>query len=136
MALHPLHTALANLRVRSRWPDQEEFAYQMGLSLGGYRKYETGERIPSQEVMQQIIGKTGISKLAAEALLSMRNEAKAAQVGVSLCQTQAVDCEALAKRVRSEIVYVLKQAGIEVKEGTKGVVEKRIAMILRSVLGV
>jgi len=136
MALHPLHTALAGLRVRSRWPDQEEFAYQVGLSEGGYRKYETGERIPSLAVLKLILEKTGVSKLAADTLIQLRNEAKAQQVGIPSCQTPAVDCDALAKRIRTETVFVLKQAGIEVKEPVRAVMEKRIAMILKSVLGV
>lgn len=135
MPLHPFHTALAGLRARSRWPDQEEFAYQMGLSLGGYRKYETGERLPSLVVLQQILERTGVSQLAADALIQLRNEAKAQQVGIPSCQTQAVDCDALAKRIRTELVFVLKQTGVDVNEATKGVLEKRVAMILKSVLG-
>lgn len=124
--------------MKSRWPDQEDFSRQVGLSLGGYRKYETGERIPSLEVLHQIIERAGIDQKVAAELLNLRNDARAIQVGVvgSICQTQAVDCDALAKRIRSETVFVLKQAGVDVKEPTKGVMEKRIAMILKSVLGV
>lgn len=134
MAANDIHTALINLRARSRWPDMTDFVQQVGLSEGGYRKYENGQRIPSQEVLNQIIEKTGVSKLSAEALMSMRNEAKAQQVGIP-CQTQVVDCDALAKRIKTETVYVLVQSGVEVKENTKVVMEKRIAMILKSVLG-
>lgn len=136
--MHPIHQRLASLRMQSRWPDQEDFANQVGLSLGGYRKYETGERIPSLNVLQQIVAQANLDQKTAAELLNLRNDAKAIQVGLagSVSQTQVVDCEALAKRIRSEVVYVLKQAGVEVKEATKGVMEKRISMILRNVLGV
>jgi transcriptional regulator with XRE-family HTH domain len=135
---HPLHKRIAALREQSRWPDQEDFASQVGLSLGGYRKYETGERIPSLEVLRQIVERAGIDQGTADELLNLRNDAKAGQMGLlgSVSQTQAVDCESLAKRVRAETVYVLKQVGIDVKEPTRRVMEKRISMILKSVLGV
>jgi transcriptional regulator with XRE-family HTH domain len=67
--------------LQSRWPDQEDFARQVGLSLGGYRKYETGERIPSVEVLQRIVERTGVDQKVASELLSQRNDAKALQVG-------------------------------------------------------
>lgn len=138
MAVHLFHLKLAALRQQSRWPDQEDFANQVGLSLGGYRKYETGERIPSLEVMQQIFERANVYPKIAEEVLSLRNDAKALQVGLKphFGQTSAIDSDALAKRIKSEVVFVLKQAGIDMKDGTKGVVEKRIAMILKSVLGV
>jgi transcriptional regulator with XRE-family HTH domain len=135
--IHRFHLELAKLRQASRWPDQEDFSCQVGLSLGGYRKYETGERIPSMAALQQIYQRAKVDPLLAEELLHLRNEAKALQAGLPTnSQTPSVDSDALAKRIRSEVVFVLKQVGIEVKDNTKGVVEKRIAMILKSALGV
>ena len=135
---HPLHKRLVAIREQSRWPDQEDFSRQVGLSVGGYRKYETGTRIPSLEVLQRIIERVGVDQKDATDLLNLRNDAKATQIGIvgSICQTHAADCEALAKRIRTETIYVLKQAGIDVKEPTRAVMEKRVAMILKSVLGV
>lgn len=138
MAVHLFHLKLAALRQQSRWPDQEDFSYQVGLSLGGYRKYETGERIPSLTVLQQIFDRAKVDPTLAAEVLNLRNDAKASQVGLKahFSQTSAVDSSALAKRICSEIAYVLKQSGVDVKPATKGVMEKRIAMILTSALGV
>jgi len=138
VAIHEFHLRLASFRSESRWPDQEDFADHVGLSLGGYRKYETGERIPSLEVLQQIFERTRTNPKTAAEILNLRNDAKAAQVGLKMPfgLTSAVDSNALAKRIRSEIIFVLKQAGIEVRDSTKGVMEKRITMILKSTLGV
>jgi transcriptional regulator with XRE-family HTH domain len=135
---HPLHKRLAALREQSRWSDQDGFAAQVGLSPGGYRKIETGQRIPSLAVLEQIIERASIDQKVAMELIDLWNDAKAKQAGLvgPVCRTQAVDYDALAKRVRSEVVFVLKQAGVDVKEQTKGVLEKRITMILKSVLGV
>lgn len=138
MAIHLFHLKLAAMRQQSRWPDQEDFASRVGLSMGGYRKYETGERIPSLEALQQIFEMANVDPRTADEVLKLRNDAKAAQVGIKspFGLTPAVDSEALSKRIRSEIIFVLKQAGIEVRDTTKGVMEKRIAMILKSTLGV
>lgn len=132
---HPLHARLAELRAASRWPDQEGFALQCGLSPGGYKKIETGERLPSRAVLLRICFNGGFSEAVERELMQLLNEAKAQQVGIPTCRTQAVDCDALAKRIRTELVFVLKQTGIDVNEATKGVLEKRVAMILKSSLG-
>jgi len=138
MAVHLFHLKLATLRQQSRWPDQEDFASRVGLSLGGYRKYETGERIPSLEALQQIFEKANIEPRLADEVLNLRNDAKAAQVGLKphFGQTSTVDSDALAKRIRGEIIFVLKQAGVAVPNASGGVIEKRVSMILKSVLGV
>jgi transcriptional regulator with XRE-family HTH domain len=136
--IHEFHLKLASLRMQSRWPDQEEYSSQVGLSLGGYRKYETGERIPSLEVLQQIFERTNLDPRTASTILNLRNDAKAAQVGLKMPfgLTSAVDSAALSKRIGAEVMFVLKQAGAEVKGSTRGVIEKRVAMILKSALGV
>ena len=136
--IHEFHLKLASWRQRSRWPEQEDFADQTGLSVGGYKKYESGERIPSLEALHQILTRTQADIKTATDLTASRNDAKAAQVGLKMPfgLTPTVDSGALSKRIRSEVIFVLKQAGIEVRDSTKGVMEKRISMILKSTLGV
>lgn len=135
--MHEFHSELAKLRSTSRWPDQEEFSFQVGMSLGGYRKLETGERIPTTETLQKILEKVGVARPAAARLMGLRDDAKASQVGIKrpLGDLQAIDSGGLAKRVASEVVFVLKQSGVVVEANVKGVMERRIVMILKSVLG-
>jgi hypothetical protein len=134
---HPFHKELVKLRERSRWADQESFANQTLLSCKGYVKCENGERLPSREVLDRILSRVGADQATATRLIDLWNDAKAKRLGLvgAASQTPTVDCDALAKRIRSETVFVLKQAGVHVKDPTKSVMEKRIAMILKSVLG-
>ena len=134
--MHPFQAALVKAREMSRYPTQESFALQAGLSVGGYIKYEQGYRIPSVRALGLMIFNCGIDDRTAEKLRSLRDDARSIQAGLGpQCQTQAVDCDALARRIRTETIFVLKQAGCWAgSKATEGVMEKRIAMILKSVL--
>lgn len=137
MAVHMFHLKLASMRQTSRWPDQEEFAYQVGLSYGGYKKYETGERIPSVEVLTQICEKLRPNEDDAEELWRLRDDAKAKQVGISrpFGLGSAVNVDELAGRIQKEATYILKQAGLKVPSPTQKVLAKRILIILKNALG-
>ena len=137
MAVHLFHLKLAGLRQTSRWPDQEEFAYQVGLSYGGYKKYESGERIPSAEVLEKICLTLKLNEADAEELWAQRDDAKAKQVGISrpFGQGTTVDVDELAKRVQKEVTYILKQAGLKVLPPTQKVMQKRVTIILKNALG-
>jgi transcriptional regulator with XRE-family HTH domain len=136
--VHPLQGRMTDLRLNSRWPRLDEFARQIALSRSSYEKYEAGERLPSLKTLHQIAVSLGLSPKVEADLVNLRNDAKADQMGLtgSICQTKAIDCDALTKRIRSEVVFVLKQEGVEIKERACRVLENRITMILKSVLGV
>lgn len=136
--VHKFHTELAKLRASSRWPDMEEFSFQVGMSFGGYRKIETGQRIPPPETLQRILDKVGASPATVAQMTLLRDDAKASQVGIKspLGAPRTIDVEELAKRISGEVVFVLKQSGGLVENSVRRVMEKRIVMILNSVLGV
>lgn len=131
------HRKLTRLRKDSRWPDQDDFSFQVGSSYGGYRKYESGTRIPSPEVLTKICRVLGLSVEKTEEMFRLRDEAKARQVGIStpFDSETTVDPGGLSKRVQKEVSYVLKQAGIKVPATTQRVIEKRILLILKNALG-
>jgi len=137
MAVHLFHLKLTELRQRSRWPDQDDFADAAGLSYGGYKKYENGTRIPSADVLQTICLVLKLNEADAEELWSLRDDAKAKQVGISrpFGLGPSVDSEALAKKIQNEVTYILKQDGLVVPTRLSSVLEKRIGMILKSALG-
>lgn len=131
------HLKLASIRQSSPWPDQEEFSYQVGLSYGGYKKYETGERIPSVEVLSKICSKLRLEEADAEELWNLRDDAKAQQVGISrpFGLGSSVNVEELAKRIQKETSYILKQAGTKLTGRTEETLSKRILIILKNALG-
>lgn len=136
--VHIFHTKLAGMRQNSKWPDQEEFAHQVGLSYGGYVKYENGTRIPSVEALKQICDKAGWSAVEVEVITELRDEAKAKQVGIDrpFGLGPTVDSDAVAKKIQNEVAYILKQDGVVVPNKTQKVIEKRIVLILKNTLGV
>jgi len=84
MASHEFHELLESVRKASRWPELPDFANQVGASLGGYKKYENGTRIPSPEMLEKVIERGQVPEEHAVKLRELRDEAKAAQVGMSL----------------------------------------------------
>jgi len=127
-------------REASRWPEITDFAIQAQVSRGGYRKYESGERLPSVEMLEQIILNTQIPGKVADRLRELRDGERIDQVDLSLgqppppAQTVPTDAARLADRLHSEILYVLKQSGIRPDTRTKQVMKKRIAIILTATL--
>jgi uncharacterized protein (UPF0254 family) len=137
MATLPFHRELVEIRRASRWPDQEEFAYQLGMSVGGYQKYETGGRLPSLSRLREILKLANPTESVATQILDKWNDVKAERVGVMVpfSRTHGVDSSVLAKRISTEVSFVLKQAGQDASSSVKSTIEKRVLMILKSVLG-
>lgn len=132
------HEKLAEIRKSSRWPDQEDFSRQVGLSLGGYKKYERGERLPDGNGLLWICRQARLDERSILELTKLWKKAKARQAGIDelpTSQPSAVDSDAIARRIQNEVSYVLKQARIVVPDNTKRVMENRIAIILKSSLG-
>jgi transcriptional regulator with XRE-family HTH domain len=136
MANPTLHELLRQVRQASHWPEIADFASRVGLSFGGYRKYESGERLPSQEALDVIIRHGLVDADMAHQLTEAWNQAKADQVGVvaRVGEKKSVDHAKLADHIRNEVVYVLKQDGIYPQERTKQVLLNRILILLRSKL--
>ena len=142
MASHEFHELLESVRKASRWPELPDFANQVGASLGGYKKYENGTRIPSPEMLEKVIERGQVPEEHAVKLRELRDEAKAAQVGMSLgagakkmlSQQFNADPDKLTDRLVSEALYVLKQDGVKTTEKNRRVLKKRFAMILKAAL--
>lgn len=136
MAVHEFHRTLRRLRQASQWPEIPSFAYRVGLSHGGYNKYEVGERLPSSEALDQIIRygmfrEDEVKKLRAEWV-----DAKAQQAGIELPSRtkKAADLDGLTSHLHSEVLYILKTAGIVLDEKTKRVLLARMTMLLKATL--
>ena len=140
MAQTEFRELLAAARKASRWPEVPDFVNQVGISSGGYKKYENGSRIPSTEMLEQLIDRAHISDEAATKLRETRDAEKAAQMGLSLdakkmvAQVFNADPEKLTERLVSEALYVLKQDGVKTTEKNKRVLKKRFSMILKNAL--
>lgn len=137
MERHPFHLMLADLRRSSRWPDQDDFSAELGLSLGGYKKWESGHRIPNPEVLRKICEKLKLSEEDAEELWRLRDDAKAKQMGISwpLDQRNDIDTEVVAKRIENEMFFILRRAGIDVPARVTPIIRNRINIILKTALG-
>lgn len=137
MAKHEFHRHLAAFRESSRWPNQDDFARRVGVSPGGYKKYELGERIPDAGILTTICARARADKAVEEELHRLRDEAKAVQAGIqrSFSSGPPVDADKLAAKLQKEALYVLKQAGVKVTDSAAKVMRKRITMILKSALG-
>lgn len=131
------HHMLTALREASRWPEQDCFSAELGLSLSGYKKYEKGTRIPSHDVLRRICQTLKLSEEDAEELWRLRDNAKLKQLGLTERPGRPTlpSPDALAKKIESEVAFILKQAGITVPSRLGPVIHKRIGMILKSVLG-
>jgi transcriptional regulator with XRE-family HTH domain len=137
MAIHLFHRKLAELRRASRWPDQDDFSAELGMSLGGYKKYESGQRVPKPETLQKICMTLKLSEEEAEELWRLRDDVKAKQVGISRSfdQHSDVDPEALAKRIENEVFFILRRAGIDVPTRVSPIICNRVNMIIKNALG-
>lgn len=137
MALHPIHTKLAELRAKSRWPHVNDFSHQLGLKYRVITYYEDGTYLPSVELLQRILLLVGADHKTAAEIKKLRDNAQAIRQGIStsVYPPRAVDFDALAKRIGAEVAFVLKQEGVLIKRSTRSVVEKRALMILKSVIG-
>jgi transcriptional regulator with XRE-family HTH domain len=125
-----LGVMLKRLRKQSLWPDVASFADQVGMSLGGYKKYEDGDRLPSYEKLQQIFNRARYREEERAELTRLWNQAKGDQVGVSIVERPKVGAAKLTARIVSETVYILKQAGIKLDPKTERVIFSRVQMIL------
>lgn len=140
MASHEFHGLLETVRKMSRWPELPDFAHQVEISLGGYKKYENGTRIPSPKMLERIIERGQVVPSHANKLRELRDDAKVSQVGMSLearkiaGQSFNADPDKLTERLVSEAIYVLKQSGVKPTEKTQRVLKKRFAMILKAAL--
>jgi transcriptional regulator with XRE-family HTH domain len=131
---------LRSTRESSRWPELPDFAEHAKVSMGGYRKYENGERIPSPQMLEQIIANNQVSLGVADRLRAMRDDLQINKMQLSMGQPPSAlpatpaDVDKLARRIHSEVLYVLKQAGIQPNQKTQRVLKKRISLILNAVL--
>jgi transcriptional regulator with XRE-family HTH domain len=134
MPSQEFNNLLREVRISSRWPEIPDFANRVGISFGGYRKYESGERLPSWEALNRIITNGLIEEATAAELRNLWTQAKAYQAGLegSVVEKKSVDADKLAAHIQSEVVYVLKQDGIHPLERTKKVLLNRIQLLLRS----
>ena len=136
MPSQEFHSLLQSLRRSSRWPESPDFASRVGISFGGYRKYESGERLPSQEALDRILSYALVDESVAAELRSSWVEAKARQAGISPSAQEkvSVDVAKLAEHLKNEVLYVLKQDGIHPQERTRLVLLNRILILLKSKL--
>lgn len=125
---------LTRLRQESRWPDIESFSIQVGLSVSGYSKCEMGHRIMSRKHLLRACELLRLNKEDADELLSLRDDQKAEQVGITrvIKKGGLEDPEATANLIQKEVSYVLKQAGIRVPASSEKVIKKRVALILKN----
>lgn len=126
--------ALKSARINSRWPEQEDFAFHTNVSLGGIKKYERGDRLPSVSMLKQISRLAKLSEEVEDNLLRLRNVAKALQAGVDLLDKVEVDVEPLAKKLVNEAAFILRKHGHKIPSRTESVMKNRFLLILKATL--
>ena len=129
----PFHKFLESVRSTSTWPTIADFARQVGLSHSGFKKYERGDRLPSKEALEKIIHRGMLGEPTAQMLYKLWNQTRAEQVGVVVEEPVGTNSDTFAARVHSEVLYVLKQEGIQIKHKTTQVLAARIRMITSAV---
>ena len=131
MSREELRQKLKAVRQKSLWPTTESFAFQVGLSPGGYRKLEEGTRLPSSETLTNIMERARFTPEERTELWRLWNQAKGDEVGVVVADPKPpIDRARMASRLLSEVVYVLRQEGINLNEKTERVLFNRIQMLL------
>jgi transcriptional regulator with XRE-family HTH domain len=126
--------ALGRARSFSRYPNKEDFARQVGVSVSTYKKYESGERFPSAKALEKVMEGGYFPAATKDQLRVLWNEEKAERAGVRLTSAPPVDVSALAEKVQKDVDVALKQENIKLKPSTRRVCVKRIELRLRNTL--
>ena len=136
MAVHFFCLTLLNLRKTSQWPEAPDFANRVGLSAGGYRKYEIGERLPSSEALERIIRYGMFPEEGAKKLRAEWTHAKAQQAGIGplMGARKEVDIDKLAVQLHNEVLFILKSERLAPDEQTRRVLLSRMTMLLKAAL--
>ena len=127
-----LHQELKKARQESRYPNLRDFAEQCGLSYGGYKKLETGERVPEAETLETIIRHGDIHPTVAEQLRELRMRTHAKRSG--LPAIKSVDVDQIINHLESAFIVILKNAGVNDVARLASIYKKRAAIIVKAAL--
>lgn len=125
------HETLKKARMESRYPHVRDFADRVGLSYGGYKKMESGERIPEADTLETIIRLGELSTEWSETLRALRMQTHAKRSG--LPAIKAVDVDQLVSRLETEFIVLVKPHVNDVRK-LASLFNNRAAVILKAAL--
>jgi len=136
-ALYDFRKALIKLRSASQWHTPQEFSYQVGLYFKSYKRIEEGGELPAKSTLERIFARLRPSKEVEAKIWELWARARLERDGVYLpepfpCES---DLDDVSEKIKSEVIYILKQEGVYLRKTAEKVIRNRIAMILKSMLG-
>ena len=133
--MEKFHEVLREARRQSRYKYSCDFAEHAGLVERTYNAYESGDRVPSLEILEQIISKTTVLPQMEAKLRTAHRLSLAEKHGVDLSIFEnRVDVSDLSEKVIRELEYELRRYNITLTPQIKRVCVRRISMLLDSAL--
>jgi transcriptional regulator with XRE-family HTH domain len=133
--MEKFHEVLKEARKQSSFKSANDFARHAGLHIRTYSAYESGQRVPSAEVLGYIVSRSSVLPKIGERLFVLHRLALAEKSGIDLnIFERPVDVSDLAEKIGREVKYELKRYNITVTPRIERVCVRRIAMILDGAL--
>lgn len=129
----PFYQLMKEAREASPYPRLTDFAERIGMSISGYKKLETSDRLPSKEGLEHIIQAGQLDRKRGDELLRAWQEAMSVRYGLTLVGKRP-EVEPLAAKIENEVRMLLKQCRTPVQQVPFQVFSKRLRLILRAVL--
>lgn len=130
------HELLRKAREASRYPAKEDFARAVRMSFGGYSKIERGDRMPSAEMLDQILSYGLFPKETCEHIAKAWRKEKAIRAGIPTPPGD-IDVRKVLNRMERELQVILRQQASELSDVHGRIVKtfkKRAEIILRTAL--
>ena len=107
----PFHILLRDIRQKSNYPRLGDFSEKVGLTESGYQKMETGARMPSPKVLQNIIIGSQIVPVLQEELRCAWEAETARRVGIRT-GTRLHNTKTIADKIVAEVQLMLRQCKV------------------------
>jgi hypothetical protein len=132
----PFNELLKKARETSLYPHHEDMAQALNLSGSGYRKMEDGSRLPSFQVVTDMMSHGFFPPKVSEELMEAWRRAKAVQAGIPT-PAGPVDVHKTVDQLGRELLVVLRRyapSAIQNHQQVAKTFKKRAEIILRTAL--
>jgi len=122
--------ALRAARKKSSLPTIPVISRALGISVGGYTKYETGERVPPPNMLEDIITKAKVPPAASRELRELRLDAIERKIQADTGIERRVD--KMLVQIETEVKVAMSGVGAKLPAKTMEALKRRIGVILRN----
>jgi len=126
---------LVEVRKASNYPHPKDFASRLPINYRTYRRWETGELLPSDLSFERMLTACRIPSESYHQLQILLNKERAKRRGIKLNPSGAnLNLPSIAERIEREVEFELKRLNVTVTPRMRRVCTHRIHMILSVVL--